>query len=133
MKPIIAVVATVVVVILAITARNWSLVRERAPVDLFVTTVDLSLPLLLLIGMVVVAVLYFATVGSIRMQAAIESRDLHRELESARRTADTAELSRIADMRAYLDRELPEIELKLDQLIERFDGRVPTTVVRQGM
>jgi hypothetical protein len=130
MKLIIAVVAAIVVLILAIATRNWSLVREPAPVDLFVTTANLSLPLLLLIGLVVVAVLYFATVGSIRMQAAIESRDLHRELESARRTADTAELSRIADMRAYLDRELPEIELKLDQLLERFDARVPTTLVR---
>ncbi len=87
---------------------------------------NVSLPLLLLIGLALVAVLYFTTIGRIRMRAAVESRDLHRELEAARRTADTAEASRIADLRAYLDREIPQIELKLDQALERLDVRVPT-------
>jgi hypothetical protein len=125
MKSITTVVAVIVLVIFAIALRNWTLVTQPTPVDLFVTTVDVSMPLLLLIGMVVVAVFYFATVGRIRMQAALESRDLHRELDRARRTAETAELSRIADLRAYLDREIPQIELKLDLALERLDVRVP--------
>jgi hypothetical protein len=125
MKSITTVVAVIVLVIFAIALRNWALVTQPTPVDLFVTTVDVSMPLLLLIGMVIVAVFYFATVGRIRMQAALESRDLHRELDRARRTAETAELSRIADLRAYLDREIPQIELKLDLALERLDVRVP--------
>lgn len=127
MKSITTVVAVIVLVIFAIALRNWALVTQPTPVDLFVTTVDVSMPLLLLIGMVVVAVFYFATVGRIRMQAALESRDLHRELDRARRTAETAELSRIADLRAYLDREIPQIELKLDLALERLDVRVPAS------
>ena len=133
MKTITTVVAVIVLLILAIALRNWGLVTQTTPVDLFVTTVNLSMPLLLLIGMVVVAVFYFATMGRIRMQSAIESRDLHRELDKARRTADAAEASRFADLRAYLDREIPQIELKLDQALERLEVRmpvVPTTVVR---
>ena len=133
MKTITTVVAVIVLLILAVALRNWGLVTQTMPVDLFVTTVDLSMPLLLLIGMVVVAIFYFATMGRIRMQSAIESRDLHRELDKARRTADAAEASRFADLRAYLDREIPQIELKLDQALERLDVRVPvtpTTVVR---
>ncbi len=125
MKAVTTTVAVIVLLIFAVALRNWDLVTQRTPVDLLVTTVNLSMPLLLLVGMVVVAVLYFATMGRIRMQAALESRDLHRELERARRTADTAELSRIADLRAYLDREIPQIELKLDQALERLDVRVP--------
>ena len=89
------------------------------------TTVNLSMPLLLLIGMVIVAVLYFATLGRIRMEAAIESRELHRELDRARRTAEKAEESRVADLRAYLDREIPQIELKLDQVLDLIDARSP--------
>lgn len=133
MKTITTVVAVIVLLILAVALRNWGLVTQTMPVDLFVTTVNLSMPLLLLIGMVVVAIFYFATMGRIRMQSAIESRDLHRELDKARRTADAAEASRFADLRAYLDREIPQIELKLDQALERLDVRVPvapTTVVR---
>jgi hypothetical protein len=61
----------------------------------------------------------------VRMQAAIESRDLHRELDRARRTADDVELSRIAELKAYLDREIPQIELKLDQALERHEVRTP--------
>ena len=133
MKTLTTVVAVIVLLIFAVALRNWGLVTQTTPVDLFVTTLNLSMPLLLLIGMVVVAIFYFATMGRIRMRSALESRDLHRELDKARRTADTAEASRIADLRAYLDREIPQIELKLDQALERLEARVPvtpTTVMR---
>jgi len=125
MKRLTTAVAVIVLVILAIAVRNWNLITTATPVDLFVTTVDVSMPGLLLVGMVTVSVLYFATIGRIRMQAAIESRDLHRELDRARRAAESAELSRIGDLRAYLDREIPQIELKLDQVLERLDIAAP--------
>jgi uncharacterized membrane protein YciS (DUF1049 family) len=125
MKSISTFLALIVVLILAIALRNWSLVTQPVAVDLFVTTVDVSLSLLLMIGLVIVAIFHFATIGRLRIQAAIESRDLHRELDRARRTAETAEMSRIADLRAYLDREIPQIELKLDLALERLDARVP--------
>ncbi len=125
MKSITTLVAVIVIVILGVALLNWNLVTQTTPIDLFVTTVNLSMPLLLLIGMVIVAVLYFATLGRIRMEAAIESRELHRELDRARRTAEKAEESRIADLRAYLDREIPQIELKLDQALERLGIRTP--------
>lgn len=123
MKSITTLVAVIVLLILGVALLNWNLVTQATPVNLFVTTVNLSMPLLLLIGMVIVAVLYFATLGRIRMEAAIESRELHRELDRARRTAEKAEESRIADLRAYLDREIPQIELKLDQVLDRIDAR----------
>lgn len=125
MKTITTVVAVIVLVIGGIALLNWNLVTQPTPVDLFVATVNLSMPLLLLIGMVIVAVLYFATLGRIRMEAAIESRELHRELDRARRTAEQAEESRIADLRTYLDREIPQIELKLDQVLDLIEARSP--------
>ena len=128
MKGITAAVAAIVVVILLVAALNWNLVIAKVPVDLYVTTIDAPLALLLLIGLVLVAILYFATLGTIRMQAAMESRELHRELDRARRLAESAEGSRLADLRAYLDRELPQIELKLDQALERLDVRVPSAM-----
>ncbi len=130
MKAIITAVAVIVLVILAIALRNWGLVTQPMPVDLFAGTASMPLALLLLIGLVLVAILYFATLGQVRIRAAIESRDLHRELDQARRTAASAEGSRIAELRAYLDREIPQIELKLDQALERLEVRVPTTPVR---
>ncbi len=128
MKTITTLVAVIVLLILGVVLLNWNLVTQTTPVNLFVTTVNLSLPLLLLIGMVIVAVLYFATLGRIRMEAAIESRELHRELDRARRTAEKAEESRIADLRGYLDREIPQMELKLDQVLDRLDTRSPISV-----
>ena len=125
MKTITTLVAVIVLLILGVALLNWNLVTQPTPVNLFVTTVNLSMPLLLLIGMVIVAVLYFATLGRIRLEAAIESRELHRELDRARRTAEKAEESRVADLRAYLDREIPQIELKLDQVLDLIDARSP--------
>ena len=125
MKTVTTLVAVIVLVILGVALLNWDLVTQATPVNLFVTTVNLAMPLLLLIGMVIVALLYFATLGRIRMEAAIESRELHRELDRARRTAEKTEESRIADLRAYLDREIPQIELKLDQALERLGVRAP--------
>ena len=125
MKIVSMVVVAVVVAILAIALRNWFLIEQRTPVDLIVTTVNVSLPLLLLVGLVIVVVFHLVTIGRIRMNAALESRDLHRELDRARRAAETAEASRIADLRAYLDREIPQIELKLDQVLDRLDVAPP--------
>lgn len=125
MNKVTIVVAVLVLAIVAIALKNWSLVMATAPVDLFATTADFSIAALLFVGLVVVAIAYFTTVGRLRMQAAIESRDLHRELDRARRTADTAEASRIAELKAYLDREIPQIELKLDQALERLEVRAP--------
>ena len=127
MKSLTAVVAVILLLIVAVVVNNWHLVIQRVPVDLGVTTVDFSIALLLLIGLAIVAAVYFATIGRIRMQSAIESRDLHRELDKARRMADNVELSRIAEIRAYLDREVPQIELKLDLVLERLDGADRTT------
>ena len=125
MKTITTLVAVIVLLILGVALLNWNLVTQPTPVNLFVTTVNLSMPLLLLIGMVIVAVLYFGTIGRMRMEAAIESRELHRELDRARRTAEKAEESRIADLRTYLDHEIPQIELKLDQVLDRLEARSP--------
>jgi uncharacterized integral membrane protein len=125
MRSLVTLVALIVLVIVAIAARNWTLVTTPVPVDLFVTSVTMSLPLLLFVGMIVVGALYVASIGRVRMQAAIESRDLHRELDRARRASESVELSRIADLRAYLDREIPQIELKLDLALERLDVRPP--------
>src|ERR1700745_2798446 len=116
MKIVTGLVAVLVLALIAIALRNWGAVRQPTPIDLFVTTVDVSLAAWMLVGMVVVAVLYFATIGRVRMQAAIESRELHRELDRARRTAEKAEESRIAELRGYLEREIPEIQVKLDQV-----------------
>ena len=125
MRALTIVAAVLAALLAAIAVRNWNLVVQPVPVDLFATTVNVSLALLLFIGFVAFAVLYFTTVGRLRMAAALESRDLHRELDRARRMADRAEDSRMADLRAWLEREIPEIEVKLDQALERLNVRVP--------
>ncbi len=119
MKTIQALVVVAVLLILAVAFHNWPAVTQAIPVDVYVTTVNMSLALVLLVALCVVALLHVATVGRIRMQAAVESRELHRELERARREASTAEASRLAEMRTYLEREIPEIEVKLDLVLER--------------
>lgn len=128
MKSLNALVALFVVILLAIAFRNVGAIGQPGPVDLYVTTADFPLAALFLIGLVVVTVLHFATVGRIRMQAAIESRELHRELDRARRAAEKAEDSRVAELRSYLEREIPEIEVKLDLALERLAVRVPATL-----
>ena len=126
MKSVTSAVAVIVVLIVAIALLNWNLVTQSMPVNLFIKTVNLPLALLLLAAFAIVALLHFASIGRIRMTAALESRDLHRELDRARRTANSAEESRIAGLQTYLDREIPQMELKLDQVLERLGVRPAT-------
>ena len=126
MKSVTTAVAVIVVLIVAIALLNWNLITQPVPVDLFIKTVNVPLALLLLVAFAIVALLHFASIGRIRIAAAFESRDLHRELDRARRTANSAEESRVAGLQTYLDHEIPQIELKLDQVLDRLGVR-PTT------
>ena len=126
MKSVTTAVAVIVVLIVGIALLNWKLVTQPVPVNLFIRTVDVPLALLLLVAFAVVALLHFASIGRIRIAAAFESRDLHRELDRARRTANSAEESRVAGLQTYLDQEIPQIELKLDQVLDRLGVRPAT-------
>ena len=125
MKLVTTAILVIVLLILGITLLNWNLIAQPVPVNLFVKVVNVPLALLFLFAFAVIALLHFASIGRARIAAAFESRDLHRELDRARRTADRAEESRIANLQSYLDREIPQIELKLDQALERLGVRPP--------
>lgn len=126
MKSVTTAVALIVVLIVAIALFNWKLVTQTMPVDLFIKTVEVPLALLLLVAFAVVALLHFVSIGRIRIAAAFESRDLHRELDRARRAANSAEESRVTGLQSYLDQEIPQIELKLDQVLDRLGVRPAT-------
>ena len=64
---------------------------------------------------------YLVVVGAIETGALVQSRRNTKELEKARKLAETEELSRYNDLRGVLERELQKINTRLHELQEQLE------------
>ena len=87
-------------------ALNWSVFSAPTPLNLVVTQVEAPLGLIMLIVTVSLTLFYAMLVAWRETSALLESRRHARELESQRQVAESAEASRYADLRAFLESEL---------------------------
>jgi uncharacterized integral membrane protein len=116
----------VVLVLLGVfAALNWSTFRQPAPLDFLFATVEAPLGVVMLLAVVAVALIHLFSIGRIEIAYALESRRLLQELGEARKLADSAEMSRVASLQQFLEREITEMELKLDMLLDRGGMRLP--------
>jgi uncharacterized integral membrane protein len=116
----------IVLVLLAVFATlNWSTFRQPAPLDFFFASIEAPLGIVMFFAVVVVALIHLFSIGRIEIAYALESRRLMQELGEARKLADSAEASRVAALQQFVEREITEMELKLDMLLERGGMRLP--------
>lgn len=98
-----------VVILLAVglfTALNWTAFRAPAPLSLGFRTVEAPLGMILLGVIVGLSVLYLLFLTWLETSALLEGRRHARELLAQRQLAESAEASRLAELRRVLESEL---------------------------
>lgn len=112
------IVAAVVLSVLLVA--NWTLFAASVELNLLVARVQTPLLVLMLIVVAVSALVALAFHASSRLVWTRERRALRSEVEAARARAENEEESRIASLRANVERDLAAIR---GQLAEVLDGQ----------
>ena len=114
----------VLVVALAFSIANWSVIMAPTDLSLIVTTVRAPLGLLLLGLVLVVTVLFLGFLVYLQTTVLIESRRQARELDAQRQLADQAEASRFTDLRGFVEQELKSVLARIDRSEQELKGAV---------
>jgi uncharacterized integral membrane protein len=125
--------------IAVLAAVNWEAVTAPTSLSLMFTTVQAPLGLVMLGLAAILTVLFLVFLVYLQASAIIEARRYARELRAQRELAEQAETSRISELRAFLQAELPKladqtadlrthIQTRLDQL----DQDLRSTIEQSG-
>ena len=87
-------------------AINWSAIMAPTTLSFLFTSMQAPLGLILLAATALLAVLFLAFIVTMQTSVIMETRRLHKEVESQRKLADQAEASRFTELRNYLEIEL---------------------------
>jgi uncharacterized integral membrane protein len=120
-------------------AVNWEAVTTPTSLSLVFATVQAPLGLVMLGVAAILTVLFLVFLVYLQTSAIIEARRYARELRAQRELAEQAESSRIAELRAFLQAELPkladqtanlrtDVQTRLDQL----DQDLRSTIEQSG-
>jgi uncharacterized integral membrane protein len=120
-------------------ALNWSVFTAPASLNLLVASVEAPLGIIML-GITAAVTLFYALLVAWRETSVLlESRHYAKALETQRQVAESAEASRYADLRAFLERELaalrtvPEtVSRESIQRLDRLESTLRAEIDRAG-
>lgn len=120
MKILGAIILIAILLIAVFSFANWTALT--APTTLSFITFDVQGPLgVILLGvMLALAALFMLYVLSLRTAMLVEVRRHKRELEAQRKLAESAEASRLLELRTEIGQEFAQLRGSLDQVNERF-------------
>lgn len=98
---------------------NWGSFTTPTNLNLLVARIDAPLGLLMLIVVGALTVVFLLMVARVEIAALLESKRTVKELDAARRVAESSEASRLEGLRQHLDRELAALNVKLDALLQK--------------
>jgi uncharacterized protein HemY len=102
--------ALVLVVVFGLfVTLNWTALTTVQPIDLGLTSYQAPLGLLMLVIIALLTLVYLVYGLGLRTSHLVESRRSSRELEAARKLADEAEQSRVADLRTLVETEFGQV------------------------
>ncbi len=113
-------------ILAAFAAANWSSFMAPTTLSLLFATVQAPLGLVMLGFTALLTALFLLFIAYLQASLLMDSRRNARELQAQRTLADHAEASRIAELRGYLEAELP----KLAGTITESQGAVETRLDR---
>ncbi len=105
-------------------ALNWHLVVSPAPLSLGFATVDAPLGLILLAVTAALTLLFLIYLVYLQSAALIESRRHGRELQLQREMADNVEVSRVKELRAFLEQESQQRDVFMSETKSVFLARL---------
>jgi uncharacterized integral membrane protein len=102
------------------TLANWAVLSASSTLSFIVFDVEGPLGVILLGAMLALVALFVVYALSLKTSMLMESRRHNQELEAQRKLAETAEASRLSDLRAQIEREFAQLQ----DAIGAVDGRM---------
>jgi len=132
-----------VLLVLGITAAfaavNWSSFLAPTTLSLLFATVQAPLGLVMLGFTALLTALFLLFIAYLQASLLMDSRRHARELQAQRTLADQAEASRIAELRGYLEVELPKLagtiaesRVAVETRLDRLDRDLRSVVEQAG-
>lgn len=116
------IVILVVLLLLAVfSLANWSVLSSPATLSFIVFDVEGPLGVILLGAMLIVVGLFILYALALRTNMLIESRHHNQELQAQRKLAETAEASRLIELRTQIEREFVDVRATVRELSEQID------------
>lgn len=117
-----SIVILVVLLLLAVfSLANWSVLSSPATLSFIVFDVEGPLGVILLGAMLIVVGLFILYALALRTNMLIESRHHNQELQAQRKLAETAEASRLIELRTQIEREFADVRATVRELSEQID------------
>lgn len=102
------------------TLANWAVLSASSTLSFIVFDIEGPLGVILLGAMLVLVALFVVYALTLKTGMLMESRRHNQELEAQRKLAETAEASRLSELRAQIEREFAQ----LHDAIGAVDGRM---------
>lgn len=103
-----AVILAVLFLLAVFTLANWSVLSAPAALSFVAFEVEGPLGVILLGAMLVLVALFVLYALTLRTRMLMEARRHNQELQALRKLADSAEASRLSELRAQVEREFAE-------------------------
>lgn len=116
------VVILVVLLLLAVfSLANWSVLSAPATLSFIVFDVEGPLGVILIGAMLVVVGLFTLYALTLRTNMLIESRHHNQELQAQRKLVETAEASRLSELRTQIEREFADVRATVGEVSRQID------------
>ncbi len=116
-----AVILVALFVIAVFTLANWSVLSAPATLSFIVFEVEGPLGVILLGAMLVLVALFVLYALTLRTNTLMESRRHNHELQAQRKLAETAEASRLSELRAQIEREFARLRTAIGAIDGQMD------------
>jgi len=104
------------------TLANWSVLSAPATLSFIAFAVEGPLGVILLGAMLVLVALFVLYALTLKTAMLMESRRHNQELEAQRKLAETAEASRLSELRTQIEREFAQLRDAIGAVDGRLDG-----------
>jgi uncharacterized integral membrane protein len=110
-----AVILVALFLLAVFTLANWSVLTASTTLSFVVFNVEGPLGVILLGAMLVLVALFVLYALALRTNMLMESRRHNQALQAQRELAETAEASRLSELRAQVEREFAEVRGQMDR------------------
>jgi uncharacterized integral membrane protein len=111
-----AVILAALFLLAAFTLANWSVLSASSTLSFIAFDVEAPLGVILLGAMLVILALFVLYALALRTRMLMESRRHNQELQAQRTLAETAEASRLSELRAQMEREFAQLRAAIGQM-----------------
>jgi uncharacterized integral membrane protein len=116
-----AIILVALFLLAVFTLANWSVLTATTTLSFIVFDVEGPLGVILLGAMVVLVMLFVVYALTLRTNMLMESRRHNQELQAQRKLAETAEASRLSELRAQVEHEFVQLRSAIGALDGQMD------------